>query len=104
MCLKKIFNKIFGWDEIVGQEIVYTNVIQQEMWHNFYNVYQTPVTTNVIKITRKNGNVEYKIKQHYAPIVKPFYDGEYSSNRAIETTAASEKDRAELWILNELGI
>lgn len=96
MCWKRLFKP-----KVINVDTVYTNIVECPMWCNMYKEYKTPITTKVIRFVREDGSYEFKVEQFYSPIYKPFYDGEYSSNRALETSASEEKERAKIWLLNE---
>jgi hypothetical protein len=53
------------------------------------------VFTYVMKITDHKGRVEYEIKQRLPLTEKPFYDGDFTTNRTLERYGHSEWIRAQ---------
>lgn len=53
------------------------------------------IFTYVMKITDYKGRVSYKIFQNLPLTDKPFYDGDFSTNRTVERYGHSEWIRAE---------
>ena len=53
------------------------------------------IITYVTKITGYKGRVKYEIKQRLPLTEKPFYDGDFATNRTIERYGQTEWIRAE---------
>ena len=56
------------------------------------------IITYVMKITDYKGRVTYEIHQNLPLTKKPFYDGDFATNRTVERYGLSE------WILAEYAI
>lgn len=100
----KWLKNLFCGNDVINYEVIYNNIISQQMWCSSYEKYSTKITTKIIKSIRRNGKESYEIKQYYSPIEDPFFDGEYNSNRMLETTASEERNVAKMWLYDKHGI
>ena len=53
------------------------------------------IITYVLKTTDYKGRVKYEIKQRLPLASKPYYDGDFATNRTVERYGRSEWIRAE---------
>lgn len=77
-------------------EIIYQHKLTlNNMFLGPYNYGPLDIITYVMKITDYKGRVKYEIKQRLPLTEKPWYDGDFTTNRIIERYGQTEWIRAE---------
>lgn len=85
------------------QNQVYSSVRESNAWNEMKGEHTVRIVTFIFE--RRFWKFHfYRVKQFIPLIAKPFYDGEFASNRSVKADAAEEKAKAYEWIYNKSKI